>query len=72
MPHVMPKDNYFDAILDYDHIEMLLGELFNGRLNCLHSSGDPESMPSYINSNSILHFVAENDQHLIGSVEKFV
>ena len=33
MPHVMPKDNYFDVLLDYDHIEMLLGELFNGRLN---------------------------------------
>ena len=33
MPHVMPEDNYFDALLDYDHIEMLLGELFNGRLN---------------------------------------
>ena len=33
MPHVMPKDNYFDVLLDYDLIEMLLGELFNGRLN---------------------------------------
>ena len=62
MPHVMPKNNYFDAILDYDYINMLLGELFNGRLNCLHSSGDPESMPSYINSNSILHFVPETSK----------